>query len=190
LRSVAPPIVQAPPPTPASTPQPQAEVLDTSNWQTYRNDEFGFEVKYPGDWEARTTSRRDVQYIDFASAGVIRFDKIEWYPDARDETPYGYYYIEILVERNSREESPTKEWYKTIWMPAHGIPISELTKVKETYFHGLRALRLLDRYILFEKDGHIFVIHGGENGIIVDNAYTAYVQVFEQILATFRFVEE
>ena len=31
-------------------PTPQQEVLDTSNWQTYRNDKFGFEVKYPKDW--------------------------------------------------------------------------------------------------------------------------------------------
>ena len=33
---------------PAPSPQPQT--LDTSGWQTYRNDEFGFEVRYPKDW--------------------------------------------------------------------------------------------------------------------------------------------
>jgi len=32
------------------TPSPQPQALDTSNWQTYRNDEFGFELKYPEDW--------------------------------------------------------------------------------------------------------------------------------------------
>src|SRR3989344_284263 len=26
---------------------------DTSTWQTYRNDEFGFEVRYPNDWEVK-----------------------------------------------------------------------------------------------------------------------------------------
>ena len=24
--------------------------IDTSNWKTYRNEEYGFEFKYPGDW--------------------------------------------------------------------------------------------------------------------------------------------
>ena len=26
------------------------EQIDTSNWKTYRNEEYGFEVKYPEDW--------------------------------------------------------------------------------------------------------------------------------------------
>lgn len=44
------PVVQIPPPTQLS-PQSQAEVLDTSDWQTYHNEEFGFEVRQPGDWK-------------------------------------------------------------------------------------------------------------------------------------------
>jgi len=26
------------------------EEIDTSNWKTYRNEEYGFEFKYPGEW--------------------------------------------------------------------------------------------------------------------------------------------
>ena len=36
----------------AMQPPPQAQVLDTSTWQTYRSEEFGFEVRYP-DFSAK-----------------------------------------------------------------------------------------------------------------------------------------
>jgi len=47
LKTIQAPVAQTPPPVPS----PQPQTLDTSNWQTYRNDEFGFEMKYPSNWE-------------------------------------------------------------------------------------------------------------------------------------------
>lgn len=49
------PVVQTPPPAPS--PQTQAEVLDTSDWQTYRSDEFGFKLKYPSRYSQHPTDR-------------------------------------------------------------------------------------------------------------------------------------
>ena len=36
-------------PTPSPVPTGQSPI-DTSTWQTYRSDEFGFDIKYPGNW--------------------------------------------------------------------------------------------------------------------------------------------
>jgi len=56
-------VIQTPPPAPTSTAQPQTEILDTSNWQTYRNDEFGFQFDYPDDeWQLRGVYPNGIGY--------------------------------------------------------------------------------------------------------------------------------
>lgn len=35
------------------------EPIDTSDWKTYRNEEYGFEVKYPSDWKYRDWKYRE-----------------------------------------------------------------------------------------------------------------------------------
>ncbi|MCK5466674.1 hypothetical protein KAI56_04260 [Candidatus Parcubacteria bacterium] len=42
------------------------EKIDTSDWQTYRNEEFGFEMKYPEDWKEITINENK----DFLNKGM------------------------------------------------------------------------------------------------------------------------
>jgi len=46
---------------PVSTPTPTVD--ETANWKTYRNEEYGFEFEYPGDWTLQEISNPDLPYI-------------------------------------------------------------------------------------------------------------------------------
>ncbi len=52
------PVTQQPTlPTTTQTPTPQqpspTPINETANWKTYKNDTYGFEVKYPSDWTSK-----------------------------------------------------------------------------------------------------------------------------------------
>lgn len=51
--------------------------VDTSNWQTYRNEEYGFEVKYPEGWEVSSLNTSSAQFV----SDDILFDQFNFIKD-------------------------------------------------------------------------------------------------------------
>lgn len=54
-----------PPPPGASTPTPQTPVAETSDWKTYRNERYGFGIKYPPDVQVLTSQGTGKDFVDF-----------------------------------------------------------------------------------------------------------------------------
>ena len=47
----------------------QSEIINTKDWQTYRNEEYGFNFKYPQEWQVENLNKRSI--------GVFPFGKIQ-----------------------------------------------------------------------------------------------------------------
>ena len=54
-------------PTPTATPDP------TADWKTYRNEEYGFEVKYPNEWMLIPNEEREHYFYDFPLLAYFSF---------------------------------------------------------------------------------------------------------------------
>lgn len=73
-----------------TTPPPVTETIDTSNWKTYRNEQYGFEVRYPQDWNVEE---------DYARAGNSFL-----FIDSKQETPFLVQVFPRFDKQKSLEE--------------------------------------------------------------------------------------
>lgn len=52
--------------------------IDTSNWKTYRNEKYGFEVRYPSGWEVLNNHPNDPIRFNFSFRDVKYGGSFEW----------------------------------------------------------------------------------------------------------------
>lgn len=98
--------------------QRKIEKTDTSNWKTYRNEEYGFEVIYPDAWSAKV----DTSHM----AGEIIWPTIVFIsPDKPSEVSQLDASVEFIIQRQENPNSLSiKEWYDSQLQRFRAPPLS------------------------------------------------------------------
>jgi hypothetical protein len=105
----------------SATSTPTNSPIDTSDWKTYTNNEYGYSLKYPSDWELKEYSNMEGSPITLISpetkkiieqnttsggASISSEFQIDYYPSITDEAEnkannYSALTIDELINKNS-----------------------------------------------------------------------------------------
>ncbi len=180
---------QAPTPTPTVSPSPSPE-FDTSNWQTYRNEEYGFEVKYPAGWEIGTGSVTSYPQNNNRTLAIKFFEPL-YLIESQFPGPQGEFLFEVY--RNTQVLS-LNAWIDAFQLrnPSGGTLLRENTAFS---LSGINARKLL--FFSFDSTWNSILV--STNDYVFSLSYYDYAgndpsadfhrDIYDQILSTFKFIE-
>ncbi len=154
----------------------------TTNLQTYKNKEYGFEIKYPTSWEIN--EKKNPTWSEMA---IDPFYFLLIIKDQKESNNV----IRITVYNDSELHS-LENWIKIVEnnpVEAHFSKIEEVSVAGESAVRGTFGCCMTFRETIFlVRDNSLFEISGGNLGVSHNEHYD-YEDIFNQIVSTFRFLD-
>lgn len=159
-------------PTPAPTPD------ETVNWKTYKNEEYGFEIKYPNQWG----NISDASNADIYQSG----DNIIFNPTEFEEQflATGYPFLEMNIRENP-QKLDVESFY---------FPFTQAYETKEQFKTDIimKQVKDISYYQIPTPHGELITVISLDSNFLEFFHHTLtseQLAVFNQMLSTFRFVE-
>ncbi len=172
------------------------EKIDTSDWKIYRNEELGFEVKYPRGWKVDKTRVNTDEGI------LYPFDKVIL-SSQQNNNIFGRFEIDKYVDDVTFDNKFLFDCFfatdnecskiKSVWLPDYWFGIVKNIQInqKQFIFNNNKDNMILStvhnkKYFLFRNITDLMYENNRKKNITIDsNNYN----IFMNILKTFKFIK-
>jgi len=146
---------------PTVPPQPE---INTSDWKVYRNEEYGFEVRYPSNWKFWEDYSQVVTIVDFFGPGLEKSPEINY-----------HFGIQIY---SLGKASNLREWVENFY------PEPEKVTIENTIINGYPAV-IARVPVEWAGTGSMSII------LRNDNVFTFPIpdEINKTIFSTFKFIK-